>query len=148
MSNWIMSGAPSFWIAAGLVLIGIETIAPGFFLLWLGLAAIATGLTGMIIIMGWQGAALAFVLFALISVGFGWKLTRSRLQNPQQSPDLNNRGNAMIGRQFVLDRPLIGGEGQIKVGDSVWRIIGPDMVTGASVRVVSIEGATLTVTAI
>ena len=32
------------WIILGLALIGLELLAPGVFLLWLGLAAIATGL--------------------------------------------------------------------------------------------------------
>ena len=32
------------WIILGVVLIGIELVAPGAFLVWLGLAAIVTGL--------------------------------------------------------------------------------------------------------
>ena len=32
------------WILVGLVLLGAETILPGVFLLWIGLAAVGTGL--------------------------------------------------------------------------------------------------------
>ena len=35
---------PWAWIILGVVLIGLELPAPGVFLVWLGLAAIATGL--------------------------------------------------------------------------------------------------------
>lgn len=147
MMNWIMTAGPSFWIVAGLVLIAVETIAPGFFLLWLGLAAIATGLTGLLVALGWQGAALLFVLYAAISIAIGWKLMGSRFRALSDAPNLSHRGQALIGREFTLDRPLISGEGQMKIADSVWRITGPDMVTGAMVRVVRIDGATLVVAA-
>lgn len=146
MTNWIAMGGTSFWIVLGLVLIAVETIAPGFFLLWLGLAAVATGLTMLLVTLGWQGAALLFVLYAAISIAIGWKLMGSRFRSPSDAAQLNNRGPALVGQTFTLDRPLLGGEGQMKVGDSVWRITGPDMVKGATVRVSSIDGATLVVT--
>lgn len=43
------------WWVLGLVLVVIEMVAPGFFLLWIGLAA---GVTGLILVVvpgiGWQ----------------------------------------------------------------------------------------------
>jgi inner membrane protein len=145
MTSWITSGGTSFWIVLGLVLIAVETIAPGFFLLWLGLAAVATGLTLLVVTLGWQGAALLFVLYAAISIALGWRMMRTGFRSPSDASQLNNRGPALVGQTFTLDRPLLGGEGQMKVGDSVWRITGPDMVTGAKVRVTGIDGVTLVV---
>ena len=58
---------------------------------------------------------------------------------------LNRRGEALIGRIFQLDRPIVSGEGRIRVDDSVWRVVGPDLAMGAAVRVVRIEGASLIV---
>ncbi len=40
----LLPSAPWIWLALGLVLLGIETMAPGLFIFWIGLAAIATGL--------------------------------------------------------------------------------------------------------
>ena len=45
----------------------------------------------------------------------------------------------------MLDTPIAGGQGRIRVDDSVWRITGPDAPAGASVRVVRVDGATLVV---
>ena len=44
--------APWFWLAAGILTCAAEALAPGMFLLWIGLAAIATGLTSFVVAMG------------------------------------------------------------------------------------------------
>jgi membrane protein implicated in regulation of membrane protease activity len=40
---------------------------------------------------------------------------------------------------------MAGGEGRIRVGDSSWRVTGPELLAGTQVRVVRVEGATLVV---
>ncbi len=133
--------APWMWFVVGLVLVGAETIAPGVFLLWLGIAAILTGALAGVLDLSPQAALVAFALLALASVALGRALTRSR-GGPDQ---LNRRGRDLVGRSFPLDGPLVGGEGRIRLGDSVWRVVGPDAPAGASVRVVRLDGATLVV---
>lgn len=39
----------------------------------------------------------------------------------------------------------MGGEGRVKVGDSVWTALGPDADVGARVRVIAAEGTALRV---
>ena len=39
--------------------------------------------------------------------------------------------------------PISGGEGRVRVGDSVWTARGPDAPAGARVRIIRAEGATL-----
>jgi membrane protein implicated in regulation of membrane protease activity len=135
------------WALAGIVLVGLEMFAPGMFLIWLGLAAFATGLLVGLFGIGWQASAVAFAILALASVFLGRRLSRPDRDLPDGARHLNARGQQLIGQSFRLDRPLLDGEGQLRIGDSVWRVTGPDMVAGASVKVIRVDGATLVVEA-
>src|SRR5262249_30261298 len=48
MSAWIA------WMVAGLVLLGVEVAAPGAFMMWLGLAAVGTGLVVLATDIGFE----------------------------------------------------------------------------------------------
>lgn len=135
------------WLILGMVLMGLEMLAPGIFLIWLGLAALVTGVIAGLTGLGWQGASLLFAVLAVISVLAGRRLMATR-SGGDAAADLNDPARRLVGQSFTLDRPIADGEGQLKVGDSVWRITGPDMVKGARVRVLKVDGATLVVEAI
>ncbi len=133
------------WVILGLVLIGGELLAPGVFLIWLGLAALLTGLVVGLLGIGWQGAMLVFAVFAIACVIGGRLLTRRRGEEPDAATGLNDRGRQLIGKVFRLEATMTGGEGRIRVGDSSWRVIGPELLAGSEVKVVRVEGATLVV---
>jgi inner membrane protein len=145
MLDWFASFGGWAWIVLGLVLVGGEMLAPGVFLLWLGLAALLTGaiigLTGL----AWQGALLVFAALAVASVLLGRAVTRHRSEEPDTASGLNDRGRQLIGKVFKLEATMTGGEGRIRVGDSSWRITGPELLAGTEVRVVRVDGATLVV---
>ena len=133
------------WVVLGLVLIGAELLAPGIFMLWLGLAALVTGgLTGAFD-LSWQASTLTFAVLSVVSVLVGRYLGGSRESEGPAGDGLNRRGEAFVGRVFVLDTPLKGGEGRLRVDDSSWRIIGPDTPAGTRMRVVRVDGTTLVV---
>jgi inner membrane protein len=133
------------WIILGLLLIGVELMAPGIFFLWLGLAALATGLLDALLGLSWQSASLIFALLSVAAVVLGRWVTRSGGQPETQSNQLNQRGQALVGRVFTLEAPIKDGEGRIRVDDSSWRVTGADRFAGAKVRVVRVEGSTLVV---
>lgn len=133
------------WIILGLVLIGIEMLAPGIFFLWLGLAALATGLLDAVLDLSWQAASLVFAVLAVLAVIAGRLVTRPKAQSEPGEPYLNQRGQALVGRVFTLETPIKDGEGRIRVDDSSWRVTGADRLKGAKVRVVRVDGATLIV---
>ncbi|MBA1155779.1 NfeD family protein [Microvirga mediterraneensis] len=133
------------WIILGVVLIGVELLAPGSFFLWLGLAAIMTGMLDALLGLSWQAAALLFALLSVGSVILGRYVTRSKTQPETEAAPLNQRGHSLIGRVFTLETPIKDGEGRIRVDDSSWRVTGADRFAGAKVRVVRIEGSTLVV---
>jgi membrane protein implicated in regulation of membrane protease activity len=133
------------WIILGVVLIGIELVAPGAFFLWLGLAAIVTGLLDAVLDLSWQASGLLFALLCVGAVVLGRFVTRSKTEPEADAAPLNQRGQSLVGQVFTLETPIKDGEGRIRVGDSSWRVTGADRFAGAKVRVVRIEGTTLVV---
>jgi inner membrane protein len=138
---------PWSWIILGLVLMGLELAAPGAFLLWLGLAAVLTGLIDWAFGLSWQMTALVFAGLSVVAVLIGRAVTRDRDEQGGGRPALNRRGQSLVGHVFTLDSPIVGGSGRVRVDDSSWRIVGPDAPAGATVRVVRVDGATLVVEA-
>ncbi len=128
------------WLVVGVLLIAAEALAPGLFLLWLGVAAIATGLLTGVVSLSFPWALLAFGAFAAAAVLSGRYFYGSGAAETDQ-PFLNRRADALVGRTFTLAQPIKGGEGRLSVNDTQWRLRGPDMPAGAQVRVVAVEEA-------
>jgi membrane protein implicated in regulation of membrane protease activity len=69
-----------------------------------------------------------------------------RLQHGRPADaNLNARGDSLVGRTIVLDTPILGGQGRVKLGDGSWTITGPDMAAGSRVRVAACSGNELRV---
>lgn len=143
--DFLVANAPWGWIIAGLVLLGLELVIPGGgFLVWLGIAGIITGLLVFIQPMDWPWQWLVFAVLGLASV-FAWlRWSRSRKAADDQ-PFLNRRADRYVGHEAVLDQPIIAGFGRLALGDTVWRISGPDLPVGQRIRVVGNDGPVLRV---
>lgn len=141
---WLSEFSPWAWFVLGGVLLLAEIAAPGAFLLWLGLAALATGALVYVFEPSWQLAVLAFALFSLIAIAVGRKVTPAP-GRASDRPFLNRRAQGFIGRVFTLDEPIVGGVGRVRIDDTVWRIAGPDTTSGTDVRVVAVDGPLLKV---
>ena len=135
------------WIAAAAVLMAAEIIMPGYFLIWLGAAAAVTGLIFLVVVAPWQIQFAVFAALALIAL-YGWfKVMKASNETVSDKPDLNRRLETLVGREFVLDEPIQAGRGRIRIADSVWAVTGPDLASGARVKIASFEGTTLVVEA-
>ena len=133
------------WWLLGLVLVVVEMVAPGFFLLWIGLAAGVTGLVLFIVPgLSWQVQFLIFGVLAVASVVAAKYYLR---RNPIETEDatLNRRGSQYIGHVFNLDEAIVNGVGKVRVGDGWWRAEGPDLPAGERVKVVGVDGNMLKV---
>ncbi|KQS67147.1 hypothetical protein SAMN02799625_00172 [Methylobacterium sp. UNC300MFChir4.1] len=137
-------GAAWSWVIAGLVLAGAEILLPGVFLIWLGLAAVATGLAAAALPMPWQGQTLLFAGLAVALVALAARLQH---RGRRAGPDLNRADRGLIGREGVLDEPIVRGAGRIRFDDTLWRVEGPDLPAGRRVRVTGIGGTVLRVEA-
>jgi membrane protein implicated in regulation of membrane protease activity len=132
------------WIILGVILVGLEMVAPGIFLIWLGLAALLTGLVDGFLDLSWQASFLVFAALCVVSVLVGRTVTGANKEVSREE-GLNRRAQAFVGQVFTLDAPIQHGEGRVRVGDSSWRVTGADAAPGSHVRVVRVEGATLVV---
>lgn len=136
---------PWSWVIGGILLILLELAVPGVFLVWLGLAAVITGGLDLGLDLSWQFSALIFCVLSAILVLFGRMLSQKSEPKENDIGLLNHRARQLIGNVYVLEEPIVNGEGRIKVGDSVWRVTGVDMPEGISVRVVQTAGTKLVV---
>src|SRR5215218_5741606 len=121
MSGLIDNLGPWSWVILGVVLMGLEVVAPGAFLLWFGLAAVLTGLVDWALHLSWQMSALVFAVLSVGAVLLGRAVTRNRDEEGGGRPALNRRGQSLVGHIFTLDSPIEAGCGRIRVGDSFWR---------------------------
>lgn len=129
---------PWSWVVFGLVLLGLEIFAPGVYLLWIGIAALIIGAVSLLLwetaFWGWQVQVLLFLILSLASAYFGKKFVVSRQGNTDQ-PLLNRRSEQMIGRTATLTEPIRDGRGRVQLGDTLWRVSGPDLPAGTRIRV-------------
>jgi membrane protein implicated in regulation of membrane protease activity len=135
------------WLIFGVILMALELFAPGVFLFWLGLAALLVGLISFVMAPSWQTQILMFAAFAIAAVPLWRRLARAGQAPSVDNPFLNRRAEALVGRVFTLEKPIVDGTGTVRIGDTVWRVAGPDTPAGTRVRVVQADGANLTVAA-
>ena len=132
------------WLILAVVLMGIETFAPGVFMFWLGLAALIVGVLSFFIQSTCQSQFLVFAVLAFAMVPLSRYFAR-RNAAPTDSPFLNRRAAGLVGREFTLDKPIVDGVGTIRIDDTVWRVSGADAPAGSKVKVVQADGASLRV---
>ena len=135
------------WLIFGLILMALELLAPGIFLFWLGLAALLVGLLSFVLQPSWQLQLLLFAVFAAAAVPLWRRLARRDNGASSSNPFLNKRADALVGRVFTLEKPIIDGSGTVRIDDTIWRVAGPDTPAGSRVRIVRADGASLTVDA-
>ncbi|MBW8752723.1 MAG: NfeD family protein [Sphingomonadales bacterium] len=118
--------------------------APGFFLIWLGGAAVITGLITWALPIG---VPLQIVLFAVLAVAAVFTGKRYLQSNPITSadPKMNDRGARLIGETVVVTHAIDGGNGKVRQGDSEWLAKGPDAEPGTKMRVAGHDGVVLVV---
>ena len=132
------------WAIAGVVLLIAETIAPGFFLFFVGVAAIATGLFAQTLGLGALGQTILFALFAALSVALGRRwYARSSTQN--LDPLLSDRSARLVGQTVKVVDPIDDHGGRVKVADGEWSARGGPAAAGELVRIIGIDGNCLTV---
>ena len=151
ISSFILDLGPWSWMVLGFILLAMEIVVPGVFLLWIGVAAILTGALSLqlwgVEFWSWQVQVLVFLALSLVSAIVGKKITRST-ETETDEPMLNRRTEQLVGRTAVLDEPMFEGVGRVRLGDTTWRVSGPDLPAGTRVRIVAARGGELIVEAV
>jgi membrane protein implicated in regulation of membrane protease activity len=147
MSELLVTLGTWNWPILGIILMTLELLAPGVFLFWLGLAALVVGLLSFVLHPAWQVQLLMFAVFSAAAVPVWRRLARNNTPGTLSHPFLNRRADALVGRVFTLEKPIIDGSGTVRIDDTIWRVAGPDTPAGSRVRVVQADGPNLTVAA-
>mgnify|MGYP001447663567 FL=1 len=122
------------WFTLGIILIILEMLLPGMFLMWFGVSALIVGLITLIFSMSMNAELILFAITSVLSVIA--VIVIMRKASPTRDSDL-------IGATFTLDSAVTNHQGQLNIGDSVWLIKGPDAEAGTNIAITAIENNTL-----
>jgi hypothetical protein len=133
------------WLIGGVVLLIAELIAPGFFLIFIGAAAIATGLAAMLLPLSLPLQFAIFAILAFLAARIGGRRAYSMRYDYSADPLLNDRAKRLLGKVVVATQTVDSNGGRVKVGDSEWSARGGPAQPGERVRIVDVDGNCLKV---
>jgi inner membrane protein len=133
-----------WWIVAGILLLA-EMAMPGFFMLWLAVAAALTALLDLAFHFSWMGEVFTFATLSMLTVLASWRFVMGSRNMKSESPHLNQKHAGFVGRSFILEKAIVNGTGKIRVEDALWDVDGPDLPSGARVKVTAVAGLRLVV---
>lgn len=143
-----MSGIPIdpgwAWLIGGTVLLIAEVIAPGFFLIFIGAAAIATGLFTILFDLGAAPQLALFALYALLAVMVGRRFYAGHADE-SSDPMLNDRAGRLVGTVVTVVAAVDDHNGRVRVGDGEWSARGGPAAAGEMVIITGVEGNCLKV---
>lgn len=153
LADFFGSLGPWNWVILGVALFVMETLLPGVYLLWFGLAAMIIGAVALAFanfapeaaeLFTWQLQLVAFAVLSMAAVLFVRRYSSPEL-DPSDEPGLNTRALRYVGRTFSVVEPIVDGRGKVQVGDSLWQAEGPDLPAGTKVKVVGVNATVLIV---
>jgi len=145
MIEYIVGLGAWSWVIAGAILFALELAVPGAFLMWLGFAALLVGAITFLVDWSWQAQGIAFAVFTVASVPI-WRRFARNVDPQIESPLLNRRTEALVGRVFTLEKPVVDGVGTVRIDDTVWRVMcAVNVPAGSRVKVIRADGANLAV---
>lgn len=133
------------WLIGGVVLLIAEVIAPGFSLIFIGAAAILTGLLALVTGLGLVVQLALFTILAFLAVKVGGRSFYASRYDYTSHPELNDPELRLLGRIVTVSQPVDSNGGRVRVGDSEWSARGGPAAIGDRVRIVDIEGNCLKV---
>ena len=83
-------GAYFWWIIAAVLLIA-EMMMPGFFMIWLAVAAALTAVVHLVAPMAWESEVLVFAALAILAVAASWRVVSRSWAVKSDQPHLNQR---------------------------------------------------------
>jgi membrane protein implicated in regulation of membrane protease activity len=134
------------WLIGGVVLLIAEVIAPGFFLVFIGAAAIAAGLFTVLFGLGTAAQLALFALYAVLAVMLGRRLYANR-HSDGADPLLNDPARRLVGKVVTVVAAVDEHSGRVRVGDSEWSARGGPAAVGERVRITGVDGNCLSVEA-
>ena len=134
------------WMIGGVLLLIAEIIAPGFFLVFIGAAALATGAFALLFGLGTAAQLALFALYSLIAVMVGRRFY-ANVNADSSDPFLNDRSARLVGKVVTVVEAVDAHGGRVRVGDSEWNARGGPAAAGDRVRITGVDGNCLNVEA-
>ena len=132
------------WMIGGVVLLIAEIVAPGFFLFFIGAAALATGAFALLFDLGTPAQLALFAIYAILAMMVGRRFY-ANANVEGGSPLLNDRSGQLIGKVVAVVDSVDSHGGRVRVGDSEWNARGGPAAVGERVRITGVDGNCLTV---
>lgn len=128
-----------YWLSAALLLLLLEVLIPGAFLMWIGLGAAGVGVFLFIFpaaALAWQLIALAVSVTAAVLLGVAWQ-KKSRHQNPH---GLNQGLASYVGRHAKASQDFVQGQGRVRLDDSSFVAHSDEPITTQqAVRIIAVD---------
>jgi membrane protein implicated in regulation of membrane protease activity len=143
--NGIFLDPAWLWLIGGVVLLIAELIAPGFFLIFIGAAGVATGVLSLILGLPLVIQLAVFAILAFAGARWGGRQFYASRYDYSSDPLLNDRAARLLGKVVVVVQPVDSHSGRVRVGDSEWSARGGPAAVGERVRIVDVDGNCLKV---
>lgn len=135
------------WIIAGVVALIIDLLTAGLFMIWVGGGCFVAALVAWLVpTVAWAPWA-AFVVSTAILLYLGLPLARRFHERQPLTP---SNVDALIGREAIVLEAIdpVQNTGRVRIGSDQWRARAEQRIeAGARVKVLGVEGTTLTVAA-
>ena len=144
LNHWGIWG----WLTFGLILMILELIIPGTFIIWFGFGAVITGIVVALIPLSASGQVATFAICSTVSVFFGFFIYKKIFGANKEVGQQNKTGaRKYIGQTFkVVETIDEDGEGKVAVGDTVWLAKSDHPIAqGRRAKVVDVKGTILIV---
>ena len=111
------------WLVLALILFGIEMMSGTFDLLMASIAAAATAAFAAFSpesATAWQVQCIVFAVASIILIVISRYVFPNMRRAEPEHPTLNKRMVQLVGQQGEVTRDFSNGQGQVKIGDTVW----------------------------
>lgn len=133
------------WLVLGLVLIGLEALGAGGFLIGAAIAAFILSLLTYLDGFAWEWQVTIFAALSLVFTGIVWKFFK-KTTDDGEAQVINDRASQLIGRVEKASQDVFAGQGKIQIGDTLWKVKTEENIqTGDLIEVYGAEGMTLLV---
>lgn len=106
-----------YWFSAALLLLLLEVLIPGAFLMWIGFGAAGVGVFLLLFptaALAWQLIALAVCVTASVLLGVAWQ----RKNRHHHVHGLNQGLDSYVGRSAKASQEFTQGRGRVRLDDS------------------------------
>lgn len=112
---------PWYWLVLSLLLIGLESLGTGGFLLGAAVAGLLTALiTWLHSSFHWTTQVIIFSGLTIVFT-LAYYLFFKRFNQKSDNPKLNDRAAQLHGRAVQLSEDFPFGQGRVQVGDTLWK---------------------------